>query len=533
MSNTPTLIRRSQIGELLVAEGKLSREELAAALAYREERGLKLGQALVALHLVTQHDLARALRSQGRVHCLNLTPGIVDCDVARRLSEDMARQYVALPVHRVAGRITVAMEDPAEEYDVSAIALALGEPVFAVHADPERILEQIERIHGSAARAPAAALEGPRFTLVRGPLPAEDPDEAAAKLVLAALREARAIGAESFHVECTARGAEMTFRVDGARTPAAVLPADWAEVCARSLTRLAGASPGTPRATGSLQLDGEVFDVEVATLTGFHGPCARLALRARAASLALDDLPLEAEERASVRGWLAGRGIVLVAGPARSSCDELAADLAGRAAEAGRRLYRLGSPPEACAGAVAVPCGADGDQASGLRAVCDQAPDVVETGVVRDVRAWDAVIELARQGALVIARVEARDGADAVARLLRHADDPAAAAQLALGALSVREVRVACPDCRAASPEGPVASACASCRGAGLQGTTRIAEILDFRGPLAERIESDAGAGRIRAAARALGIPTLEERGRELVRRAITNERELKRALER
>jgi len=63
MSNSPTLSRRSQLGELLVAEGKLSREELTAALAYREERGLKLGQALVALHLVTQQDLAGALRS--------------------------------------------------------------------------------------------------------------------------------------------------------------------------------------------------------------------------------------------------------------------------------------------------------------------------------------------------------------------------------------------------------------------------------------------------------------------------------------
>lgn len=533
MSNTPTLVRRSQIGELLVAEGKLSREELAAALAYREERGLKLGQALVALHLVTQHDLARALRSQGRVHCLNLTQGIVDPDVARLLPEDMARQYVALPVHRVAGRVTVAMEDPAEEYDVAAIALALGEPVFAVHADPERILEQIERIHGGASGPPAPALEGPRFTLVRGPLPAEDPDEAAAKLVLAALREARAIGAESFHVESTARGAEMTFRVDGVRTPAAVLPADWAEVCARSLSRLAGASPGAARATGTLQLDGEVFDVEVATLASLHGPCARLVLQARSAPLGLDDLPLESEERATVRGWLAGRGVVLVAGPARAACDGLAADLAGRAAGAGRRLYRLGSPLEACVGAVAVPWGSDDDQASGLRAIGEQAPDVVDTGVVRDLRAWDAVIELARGGALVIARVEARDGADAWARLLRHVDDPSSAASLALGAVSVREVRVACPDCRAASPEGPVASACPSCRGTGLQGATRIAEVLDFRGPLAERLVEHAGARELRTAARALGIPTLEERGRELVRRGITNEREVTRALER
>lgn len=532
MSNSPTLLRRSQIGELLVAEGKLSREELAAALAYREERGLKLGQALVALHLVTQQDLAGALRSQGRVHCLNLTPGIVDPDVARLLPEAMARQYVAVPVHRVAGRVTVAMEDPAEEYDVDAIAVALGEPVFPVHADPERILDAVARIHQRAAPAIDAPLEAPRFSLVRGPLPETDPDEAADKLVRAALREARAIGADSFHVESTVRGSEMSFRTDGARTPAAVLSADWAEACARALLQLAGAASSAERARGSTELDGETLEIDVATLAGAHGRCTRVALVTRSAPISIEHLPLEVEERASIQSWLSGKGLVLVVGPVRAGCDALATELAARASRGGRRAYRIGGAGDAPEGCVSVARRDGSDLATDLRAVGEQGPDVVDAGLVAGRDAWCAALDLARSGALVVARIDARDGAAALAALAREVGDPIAAAGGCLGTVTLRDVRLACAACVAAdgSPSAPRPN-CTSCGGSGRAGVARVAEVLDLPSGLREHVERDAVAGAIRVAAESLGARTMDQRGRDLVRRGLATEGEVRRAL--
>jgi len=530
MSNSPTLSRRSQLGELLVAEGKLSREELTAALAYREERGLKLGQALVALHLVTQQDLAGALRSQGRVHCLNLTPGIVDPDVARLLPEAMARQYVALPVHRVAGRVTVAMEDPAEEYDVDAIAVALGEPIFPVHADPERILDAVERIYQGALTRQRAAPDSPRFTLVRGPLPESDPDEAAAKLVRAALREACAIGADSFHVESTACGTEMSFRSAGVRTPAAVLSADWADACARALVLLAGGSPDTDRAAGFLDLDGLDFEIEVVTLAGVLGRCARASIRPKPVPFSLEHLPLAADDRASILAWLKARGLLLVVGPASTGTDALARELGARAASTGRRVYRLAFPGEVVEGVVAVARRSNADLASELGAIGDQRPDVVEVGRITGRSGWRAAMDLARLGALVIACVDEADGASAVAAILRAVDDPALVANACVGAVSLREVRLACAICRSIPGESSGVPTCAHCGSTGISGATRIAEALDLRGPLREHVERDIGAPGLRSAAESLGIETLESRGRDLVRRGLTSEREVRRA---
>ena len=79
MKSAPsTVSKRKPLGELLVQMGLLTEAELDAALAFKRENGLKLGQALVALHLVNQSDLAEALRAQGTVHCIHLTPELVD-----------------------------------------------------------------------------------------------------------------------------------------------------------------------------------------------------------------------------------------------------------------------------------------------------------------------------------------------------------------------------------------------------------------------------------------------------------------------
>lgn len=537
MSNTPMLVRRSQLGELLLAEGKLSREELEAALAYREERGLKLGQALVALHLVTQQDLTTALRSQGRIHCLHLTAGIIETEVAIRLPEAMARQYVAVPVHRVAGRITVAMEDPCEEYDVAAITLALGEPVFAVHAEPERILEAIARLypHGRV-RAPSAP-DAPRFTLVRGPLPDKDPDEAAELLVRAALREAHEMTADSFHVECTERGTEMSFRIGGTRTRAALLTADWASPCANALIRLAGGPPNAQRAARSIELEGIALDIDVAVIAGHHGPCARIALATAGPALRLEDLELTASDIQVVESALAaGRGLLLVAGTFDAENATLAEDLVSRSASAGRRVYRLGAKP-GLPGTVSIPRDAHLALADQLHSIADQAPDVVDVGPVAGSAAWNAVMALVRAGSLVVAHVDAPDAAAALASVFRCVDDPAEARDLCLGALAQRRVRLACPKCHAEDADAAASIECPQCSGVGCVGTTRIAEFLEIHsavrerlGDVRERLDARCDADSLRAAALALGFTDMRARGHELVVRGLTNARELDRA---
>lgn len=531
MSNPPALLRRSQIGELLVDQGKLSREELEAALAYCQERGLKLGQALVALHLVTQQDLASALRSQGRVHCLHLTPGLVEPDVARLLPEAMARQFVAVPVHRVAGRITVAMEDPAEEYDVDAISVALGEPIFAVHAEPERILETLDHVFPPVA--PPAEPERPRFSLVRGPLPETDPEEAAETLVRGALREACALGAASLHFEATARGAEISFRLDGVRTPAAILPPEWTEPLVKRLLALAGGEAQAESASGTCEVGGERLALDVAALASAHGRCARAVISPVDAPRALGDTDFEVEELATIRRWAAGSGLVLLVGREDCGLSATAESILAHCASEGRRVYRFGGAERGPAGAVLLSRSSGRDLAFDLERLARQSPDVVDAGELSEGDELRAAVRLAGGDTLVVARRAARDGAAAAQALAAQAGNPLAAAEVLRGTISQRTVRLLCPACRTAGTDGPAPGGCESCQGTGWSGRTRLHEVLDCGGPLRDLLETGSNAAAIRAAAASLGCPSLAERGAALVRQGLTTRREVERALAR
>ena len=59
--------RRPRLGEILVANGQITREQLASALSSQRQSGRRLGDELVAAGYVTRSVVARALRIQRRL----------------------------------------------------------------------------------------------------------------------------------------------------------------------------------------------------------------------------------------------------------------------------------------------------------------------------------------------------------------------------------------------------------------------------------------------------------------------------------
>jgi hypothetical protein len=135
---------------VLVTTGAISEGDLDAALTHAARNGLKLGQALISLGLIDEHGLAQALRQQGRVHCIALTTRLVDANVARGLGATRARRMAALPINRIAGVTTVAMDDPTDSFRIDELETLLATPVLAVHAEGARIHECIDAVFGPA-----------------------------------------------------------------------------------------------------------------------------------------------------------------------------------------------------------------------------------------------------------------------------------------------------------------------------------------------------------------------------------------------
>lgn len=523
--NNPQVSRRAPLGEMLVEQGYISADELEAALAFKNERGLKLGQALVALHLVTQADLAQALQRQGKIHCIHLTPDIVDVEVARKLGEARSRQFNAVALNQIAGVVTVAMEDPSEYYDVDAIGVALESPIFAVHADPGRIGECLDMVFGKAAhtRAPTPSANVDSSTALVS-APAIDPaSDAAAALADGAittelppfaglLEEACAAHASDVHVEPRASDVRVRLRIDGRLQESAPRSHEWARALVASVRASAALEErdGAVAHDGRLNVDfhGERLDLRVACLaTAFGEACVIRILQGGRRALELEELGFSPRQLADLQRIVSGGGLVLTGAPSGQGTSTTLYALLRRLTKPDTKIVTFESRIEdALEGVTQVPFDAqrDGSYARGLRAALQLDPDVLLVGQVDDAETARVVVQTALAGRLVIAALHTRGAFEALTRFTDLGAERYQLADALRGCLTQRLVRRLCQHCRApASPdaqlqvwlglaadeqgffEGP---GCERCRHSGYSGRIALHEVLPIGSELSRRL---------------------------------------------
>ncbi len=94
----PTGGKRKEIGHLLAAQGLLTEEQLAGALARQEQTGKALGLVLVEMGLVGEEDVTRARAQQVDAAYVVMDDVVVDKGVLPLVSAAIAHQYLLLPV---------------------------------------------------------------------------------------------------------------------------------------------------------------------------------------------------------------------------------------------------------------------------------------------------------------------------------------------------------------------------------------------------------------------------------------------------
>jgi type II secretory ATPase GspE/PulE/Tfp pilus assembly ATPase PilB-like protein len=525
-SSITSFQKRAQLGELLVSEGLLSPTELDAALCYCQERGVKLGQALVALHLVSQADLARVLRLQGKVYSVHLTPDIVDVNVARLLGADISRRLQSLAINCIAGAYTVVMEDPSDPNTVDAISMQLHGPVFPVHAAPELIDECIDHVFGRRQElAVGDTLDGPASSPIEAELRlsretdgVDDPEQTAVNLVRAVLEEACTSQASDIHFEPRANGFLVRYRIDGVLSDRIVLPANWAFPMVehlKSLAGLQGTSTRPQKGSAEAEVHGDPIELLIATAPTVRGQCATVRVRARSKSLVeLSQLDLEPDVLTELTRMVEGSGLVLIAGLEGSGRTTLAYALLQRVAP-GRKIATIeSSVARNLEGGIQTrECDAD-SWADGVRALLDHDPDVLYLGEIPDYATGRAAAQAALAGRLVIARVAAGGAAEATLRLSELGVEPWLVASTLRGSIAQRLVRRLCSHCarqieppRAildglppAAAEGPhfEGHGCERCRMRGYSGRIPLHEVLPVDGRVAALIRGGTDARALR-----------------------------------
>ena len=101
-----------RLGDLLVAEGLINREQLQRALLAQKGTTEKLGSLLVRLSLVNEDQLVGFLARQYGMPSVTLSQLDIDPDVLKLVPAQMARKYEIVPVERKGNVLTLAMADP-------------------------------------------------------------------------------------------------------------------------------------------------------------------------------------------------------------------------------------------------------------------------------------------------------------------------------------------------------------------------------------------------------------------------------------
>jgi putative toxin-antitoxin system antitoxin component (TIGR02293 family) len=171
-ASTSTPPRKRRLGEILVAGGAVTEEQLAHALTEQATRQLPLGQTLIALGYTTDEVMRQALSSQLGVPYIDLQNVIIDRTLAPLLDREFARQHALFPVARIGRTLTVAMDDPTATAVVDELTRTTGHEVTVVTSSHDAIHRALARMYegtGSRPATPPPATPEPRPALGSGP----------------------------------------------------------------------------------------------------------------------------------------------------------------------------------------------------------------------------------------------------------------------------------------------------------------------------------------------------------------------------
>src|SRR5690348_18063540 len=101
-----------RIGDLLMREGLITREQLDKALDEQRQNGTRVGYNLVKLGFIQEVELTKMLAKQYKMPAVDLSRFEVDPKIAKMIPTDLATRNLVIPLKRDGRTLTVAMADP-------------------------------------------------------------------------------------------------------------------------------------------------------------------------------------------------------------------------------------------------------------------------------------------------------------------------------------------------------------------------------------------------------------------------------------
>ncbi len=551
----------SRLGEILVKESLISKEQLQKALEHQKSNGGRLGAALVKLGLVTDDEVTAVLSRQYGVPSINLRYYEVDPQVTKLIPQETAVRYQIVPLSRVGSTLTIAMTDPTNVFAMDDIKFMTGFNVEPVVASESAIAEAIHKFYGEAASvqeldkvmkdlagADAGDVELSATDEAEMDLASLEKaaDEAPIiKLVNLILTDSLKRGASDIHVEPYEKEYRVRFRVDGILQNVMAPPLKLRDAITSRIKIMAKLDisekrlPQDGRIMIKFNKDGrkKELDFRVSTVPTLFGEkiVMRLLdkenLRLDMTKLGFEPESLTKFEKAILKPY----GMVLVTGPTGSGKTNTLYSSIARLNTPDTNIMTAEDPVEfqlPGINQVQMKEQIGLNFAAALRAFLRQDPNIILVGEVRDFETAEIAVKAALTGHLVLSTLHTNDAPSTISRLMNMGIEPflvATSVHLICAQRLVRRICTGCK-CEASVPEQALLDAgyprdesrtvrimhgkgCQICNNSGYKGRVGLYEVMEITDELRELILVGASALELKKKAIEGGMVTLRRSG--------------------
>ncbi|MBC8352938.1 MAG: Flp pilus assembly complex ATPase component TadA [Planctomycetes bacterium] len=539
-----------RLGDILVARGAITEEQLQAALSAQGARGM-LGETLVARGLISNDQLGAALADQFDVPYREMAPETINPQVVCLIPEALARQRMMTPVAVKGGTMTLAMVAPDDMNAISEAELISGyqvDPIVALRRDvmatidrgfDERVAARQTIIDIKIQELEEASAAGKAELIAVK----EDKDAPVVRLVRSILMGAVNVGASDIHLEPHDPQMRVRYRTDGQLSQVMTIPNHTEAAIIGRIKVMADMDTTETRKPqdGNLSIDENgtraSFRVSAIPVVGGEKIVMRVIDEGNKI-FTFDALGMQEREANVVKELLdKPHGMIIMTGPTGSGKTTTMYTMLTNIDSTNTNISTVEDPVEFKLPGINQ-VAADSDHGMGfgnaLKYLMRQDPDVIMIGEIRDHETAVSGVQAALTGHLLISTLHTNDAIGAVPRLNDLGLDYFKIAGALLGVIAQRLLRGLCQHCKEPSvPNQRMLEAlldgqdieiptdatfykgagCGKCMGSGYAGRIPIYEIFMISPAIQKAIEAGLPHSRLRELALKEGMVELAPAG--------------------
>lgn len=588
-------IARKDLGEVLVAKGKITGEQLKEARDVQRSAPGDIGRIIVDLGFADEKSVTEARAETIGLPFVDLVATKIDGAVVSTVPEHLAKRHKVMPVGKQGTALLVAVLNPSDPVMVQDLRLASGASTIRMAlATEDDILDAIDRMYktgGSSGNEVVPMTNDPNAVAIPGAPAAggnlsadlrqaiagfgareeiaEDDTESMAKvseeapiirIAYTIVQRAIVDGASDIHVEPDRRGVRVRYRIDGVLHEVMPLPKYIDKPLISRFKIMSDMNIAERRVPQDgripIRWDNKDYDLRVSCLPTVHGE--KIVMRILDKSnvlIGLNRLGFSPDSQAQLEEIVSQpNGMFLTTGPTGSGKTTTLYSVLHKLNSVEKNIITIEDPVEyqlSGISQVQVHKKAGLTFASAMRSFLRQDPDIIMVGEMRDLETAEIGIEASLTGHFVLSTLHTNDAPSAVIRLIDMGVEPYLISATVTACLAQRLARKICSKCKApyqvpaselrrfglkgVDPNELVTlhkgEGCEACKFTGYKGRIGIYELMRINDEVRELMVRRAPLADLREAGKANGMRELREDGLDKVLAGVTTPDEIMRVV--